>query len=70
MEQKYLAYFQKTFSRSTFLAYFLGRGPVTRVKDTKVSRHQVRVSWDDRGIHLVQTGENPSYLDGRPLAKV
>ncbi|XP_023322893.1 aprataxin isoform X1 [Eurytemora carolleeae] len=47
----------------------LGRGPVTRVKDTKVSRHQVRVSWDDQGIHLSQTGENPSYLDGRMLSK-
>jgi len=47
----------------------LGRGPLTRVKDTKVSRQQLRATWDDRGIFLRQTGDNPAYVNTRPLKK-
>jgi len=47
----------------------LGRGPLCRVKDSKVSRHQLRVTWDDEGIRLKQLGENQSYIRDRPLFK-
>ena len=48
----------------------LGRGPVTRVKDSKVSRHQVRITWTDDGIYIKQLAENSSFLNTRPLKKV
>jgi len=47
----------------------LGRGPLTTIKDSKVSRQQVVVSWNDRGIHMRQLGNNPSYINHRPLVK-
>eukprot|EP00088_Acartia_fossae_P051920 TRINITY_DN5844_c0_g1_i10.p1 TRINITY_DN5844_c0_g1~~TRINITY_DN5844_c0_g1_i10.p1 ORF type:complete len:322 (-),score=51.48 TRINITY_DN5844_c0_g1_i10:200-1165(-) len=47
----------------------LGRGPVTRVKDSKVSRHQVRITWTDDGIFIKQLAENSSFLNTRPLKK-
>jgi aprataxin len=47
----------------------LGRGPLTRIKDSKLSRHQVRITWSDKGIFVKQLASNPSYLNTRPLAK-
>jgi len=47
----------------------LGRGPKTRIKDGKVSRHQLCILWDDYGISVSQNGDNSSYINGRPLVK-
>lgn len=47
----------------------LGRGPLTRIKDSKLSRHQVRITWTDQGIQIKQLASNPSYLNTRPLVK-
>lgn len=47
----------------------LGRGPITRIKESKLSRHQVRINWTDKGIQIKQLASNPSYLNTRPLIK-
>jgi len=47
----------------------LGRGPLTRIKDIKLSRQQVRITWSDSGIYVKQLADNSSYLNTRPLFK-
>ena len=59
------------FSYFNYLYFqFVGRGPLTRIKDSKLSRHQVRITWTDQGIQIKQLASNPSYLNTRPLVKV
>ena len=46
----------------------LGRGPLTTIKDSRVSRQQMTVEWGDGEVVVKQLGHNHSMVAGRSLA--
>eukprot|EP00092_Neocalanus_flemingeri_P040217 GFUD01043805.1.p1 GENE.GFUD01043805.1~~GFUD01043805.1.p1 ORF type:complete len:323 (+),score=116.23 GFUD01043805.1:60-1028(+) len=46
----------------------LGRGPLTTIKDSRVSRQQMTVEWSGGEVVVRQVGHNHSMVAGEPLA--